>query len=110
MPEPKFEPNPERYQRLAAPVSEEEAQRRLKEFHRRLGELREECGIAEFTAIFGVYLELGKLNMSIASYGHKERGVDMAVTLTKHLARDLAESHRERADALEALAGDEQPR
>ncbi len=100
-----FAPNPERYARLALPVSVEDATFKLKELGARLEALRTELGIAELVCIAGCYSAPDRLHMSISSFGSQERGVDMAVELTRSLARGLAEVHQKRADSLTELAG-----
>lgn len=68
-------PNPDLYHRLAVPVAATEADRRLADFQTRIEALREECGIAEFVAICGVYTseEPGKISLTIAACGNQER-------------------------------------
>lgn len=101
-------PNPDLYHRLAVPVAATEADRRLADFQTRIEALREECGIAEFVAICGVYTseEPGKISLTIAACGNQERGVELAKKLVQHLAGDLAAAYLKRIEDLAPDIGD----
>ena len=103
-----MKPNPDLYHRLAVPVAATEADRRLADFQTRIEALREECGIAEFVAICGVYTseEPGKISLTIAAYGNQERGVELAKKLVQHLAGDLAAAYLKRIEDLAPDIGD----
>lgn len=103
-----MKPNPDLYHRLAVPVPTPEADRRLADFQNRIEALREECGIAEFVAICGVYTseEPGKISLTIASCGNQERSVELAKKLVRHLASDLAAAYLQRIEDLAPDIGD----